>query len=558
MLVLSRQLDPEKVELAQEAVDDHARLLVLAPPGSGKTHLLVNSAAYWVRRNRTSEGGACLLTFTVEAARELQGRLRDRSLGVPIGRVYAGNFHALAMHLLQAWGPRIDFPRGTQIASPERQEAYVEEVLNELGLRNITPQAALRGVERLKGRLPAAIPQAPAGTLETLREAFDAKMLASGYCDFNDLIIKATELMNRDERARRVFADCYRFLLIDELQDTNLLQLELVRSLVAEGTDLLAVGDEDQMIYGWRDARPDNLQDFQQLFGASVRELSGNRRCPARVVAFANLVIRGNANRTRTVDMTSTRGDAEGPGIVQMVAAAGEAAEADRVVQIVCEELDAGTHPGEVVILAPTRFVLNPIREALRVAGVQHLAIGFERLDSIEVVAAARRRLEELAREESEVRPDSDPGGLTELLDALNLGVAEAGTPAHEALGILERALHLGWEEANAGSIRSFCQYISLHWDRLVTRAQREQDLVKVMTTYAAKGAEFDVVILPGLNAGRVPWFPSGSTPNWEEARRLFYVGVTRSKRRVVLTYDSSRSPSDLVAPHLERFGRPA
>ena len=314
METLRHNLDEEQRRIAEITEEN---LLVLAGPGSGKTRLLTNTAAYRLRLAPREPWRVCCLTFTVEAARQLRSRLQSPELGeVPSRRVWVGNFHQFALMLLGSYGHLLGWPRTAGIITPVETELLLREVVLELGMGNVNVSDVRNAISATKGRRP------PPGSVDHRSESFvrlsqvyQARLREAALRDFDDLLVDAIRLLREQDSVRRVLNDTYRHIFVDELQDTNQIQMDLLQQLVDPTTvHIFGVADADQMIYTWRDARPENLEEFEHLFTARVVSLGGNYRCPERIVQAATAIIANNPERQRAAQglhslVTTTDGE---------------------------------------------------------------------------------------------------------------------------------------------------------------------------------------------------------------------------------------------------------
>lgn len=572
MQILRANLDDEQFEIGAQ-VD--RSMLVLAPPGSGKTRLLTNAAAHRLRSTPGERFRICCLTFSVEAAREMRKRLADKALLVPTHRLWVGNFHQLGASLLSRWGHLIDWPRNAGMLVPPEQEEFIERLLNDLGIR-ANARSVATAISNQKGRREGRA-GIQAETLHAIWTAYEEALTDRHLRDFDDLIVHTLRLLREQPKTQQILRDTYHYVFVDELQDTNQLQLDLIAELVGERCTVLGVADDDQMIYAWRDARPENVEEFERRFGADLHVLKGNYRCPPAVVNAANAVIAVNERR-RDDFMESRREDIEGE--VTLDGASGREAEAEAVVRYIIEELDQGTSAGEIVVMAPQRFWFTGMLPVLDRNDVPYVVVGTQDLISVPAVRALRGCLNALsggtilaeeirsanrladeefvsvamARNAVEAAKAARPRTMLDTL-VRALGLGSTGTPTRDAdaIRLLARMTTQATSESEPGSTAELARVVLIEWNRLESAALRAEQKVKIMTCYAAKGTEYEVVILPFMNDGMVPYEKFGV--DWDEARRVFYVALTRSKRRVVLTRDTSKADSLLLEPLASAFG---
>ena len=252
MEILAAQLDDEQRAIA---VDSAGSRLVLAGPGSGKTRLLTNVAAYQVRTSPAARWRVLCVTFSVEATSEMRRRLSDPMLGVHRSRrLHVANFHQLGGHILHSYADQAGWPRNSQMLGEASE--LMDEVIRDLKLGyDVRVPSVVTAIDRMRNARPVATPPVPSATLERIAEAYDARKLERGLWDFNDLIIRTLELLDKAPRVLGVLQKMFGYIVVDELQDTSGHQLELIARLSNEGqTPVFGVADDDQMIYAWRDA----------------------------------------------------------------------------------------------------------------------------------------------------------------------------------------------------------------------------------------------------------------------------------------------------------------
>lgn len=572
--LLRQQLDLEQLEVAART---GRNILVLAPPGSGKTRVLVNAAAHRVRHARELVGydnaRILCLTFGNDAAREMQQRLERRPLSVRRQRMWVGNYHGLGMHLLRRYGHLVGWPRDAGLIPSPQNETIVAEVIRDLGVKGVSPRAGATAISRLKGR--RSVDEAAAETLIRLRSRYDEILAERRLRDFDDLILHSLGLLEQVPTVRNVIHDAYPFLFVDELQDTNLLQLDLLSQLVGDSTRVFAVADDDQMIYGWRDAHPGNISEFVNRFDVEEIALRGNYRCPKNIVAAANEVIAVN-DRRRDVLMESRVEDRDGEVVVITASTVTEAEAVARAIETAVTE---GVALGQLAVLAPHKFKFDEVLSVLDHRGIRYVHPGGDQLTGRPIVGILRLALRCVAggiisaTDVATLGLDKDPadaantiqtrasrahegtprGLLTRLLTAFDWGTIR--DPKHDpnAVRILARMFRKALDDEHPASAPDLASAIVLHWDRLEAAALRAEEAVKIMTSFAAKGMEYQVVILPFMNDGIVPYQFKNAPIDWQEARRVFYVALTRAEHRVVLIRDSGRASSELLAivePH--------
>jgi superfamily I DNA/RNA helicase len=438
----------------------------------------------------------------------------------------------------------------------------------------MSPRDGASAISRLKGRRDLD-DDTVAEKLIAIRSRYDALLAERRLRDFDDLILHALELLQTHPAVRLIIHDAYPFLFVDELQDTNLLQMDLLTQLVGDGSRVFAVADDDQMIYGWRDAHPENINEFVNRFEVDEIALKGNYRCPKNIVTAANEVIVQN-DRRRDVLMESRVEDRDGELVVMSASTVSEGEAVARAVELAMGD---GTPLGQIAVLAPHKFKFDDVLEALDRRGVRYVHPGGDQLTARPIVVIVRLALRCVAGgvvAAADVAPiglDKDPaevattiqtraaqaaegqprGLLNRLLGSFDWGTVREPKHEPDAIRVLARMFRKALDDEHPATPPELASALVLHWDRLEASALRAENAVKIMTSFTAKGTEYQVVILPFLNSGIVPYQFKNSEIDWQEARRVFYVALTRAERRVVLIHDAGRATSellDLVTPH--------
>jgi DNA helicase-2/ATP-dependent DNA helicase PcrA len=569
MRILERDLDDEQLEIAKAS---ERSLLVVAGPGSGKTHLLTHIAAYQVRRSHPAPWRVLCLTFSVEAARQMRTRLADRSLEVPSRRrVEVANFHQLGLQLLGHHGHLIGWPRDAQVIDALEAQEIAKEVADGIGLQAVSGRDAHDAIGRLRNNRQATTTAVPAASLVILREAYERRLADLRVRDFDDLILHTIRLLDEVPAVAGIVRQTYRYLVVDELQDTSGWQLELVGRLSGDGeTTIFAVADNDQMIYEWRDARAENMVEWEERFGAKRVSLLGNYRCPSRIVEAANALIGHNAGAFERAALPYSR-VTDRLGELLVIHTNSEQDEGDTVAGLVAERLAAGVQPHKIAVLASVGFLLDPASASMTEHGIHFVRVGDDPAASSDFARALRAALvlatspdqERAQTRLTRLLSGSVPAGdidsaIAQLIslrttDAMAARLADlAGMPLDDPF--VERArqvVALAQRESGVEPPTAVGRRIALDWHRLSRQLQREADAVKVMTTFVAKGLEFDTVMMPGFNDGLVPYVRRGTVQDthwWTEERRKVYVAVTRTEQQLVLLVRDGRAPSRFLA----------
>jgi DNA helicase II / ATP-dependent DNA helicase PcrA len=516
----------------QQEVVEHGGgpLLVVAGPGTGKTRTVVERIGRLIG-DGVSPRAITAISFTRKAAGELGERL-VAELGEEGARVGASTFHALALDLLRAFGGEVGL-------------AADFTVLDEAGRRALIGDAGVaEAISLAKARLVAP----EDAEIAAAHAAYQESLAAVGAVDFDDLVLLAVRLLESSAAAREAAHDRCRYLFVDEFQDINPAQYRLVRLLAPpeNAPELVAVGDPDQAIYGFRGSDPAFFRRFADDYpGARTVALRICYRCPAPIVSAASSII-ACGRSARALEAIAAPPD--GPAILSCTAASPEheadfiAGEIERAIGGTALESSTAEGAGplafhDIAVLFRIGAQAAPIEEALSRAGIPTCrAAEPAALTSAEAIAI----LDGLR-----AAADRDPRPLGDIL---------AGLAPRRAPAALRRARdHVAALAAPfGGDTRGFLAALPLLSDG---GAHLEAAKVALLTLHAAKGLEFSLVIIAGCEEGLLPLDLPGKSVDLEEERRLFYVGMTRARRRLVLTRAARRRLfGRTVEPSASRF----
>ncbi|MGC8966727.1 MAG: ATP-dependent helicase [Thermus sp.] len=577
--------------------------LVVAGAGSGKTRTVVHRVAYLVARRGVFPSEILAVTFTNKAAEEMRERLKAMVRGA--GEVWVSTFHAAALRILRAYGERAGLPPGFVVYDEDDQSALLKEVLKELGLaakpgpiKGLLDRAKNRGVapESLLEELPEFYAGLSRGRLLDVLLRYQEALRAQGALDFGDILLYALRLLEGDPEVLKRVRKRARFIHVDEYQDTSPVQYRFTRLLAGEEANLMAVGDPDQGIYSFRAADIKNILDFTRDYpSAKVYRLEENYRSTEAILRFANAVIAKNALRLEKILRPVKRGG-EPVRLYRAESARDEA-------RFVAEEIARLGPPFDrVAVLYRTNAQSRLLEQALAGRGIPARVVGgvgfFERAEVKDLLAYARLSLNPLDAVSLKRVLNTPPRGIgpatvakveafarergLPLLDALREGASllPRPEPVRHFLALLEELQDLA-----LGSAEAFFRHLLLateypaylkeaypedaedrleNVEELLRAAKEAEDLqdfldkvaltaraeepgeaqgkVALMTLHNAKGLEFPVVFLVGVEEGLLPHRNSLSTlEGLEEERRLFYVGVTRAQERLYLSYAEER-----------------
>jgi DNA helicase-2/ATP-dependent DNA helicase PcrA len=384
--------DPQRVAV----LHGDGPLLVLAGAGSGKTRVITHRVAHLVAARGIRPWRILAVTFTNKAAGEMRERV-SRLLGPDAGAAWIGTFHATCARLLRRHGERVGLGPGFTIYDDDDTLALIGRILRERGIEGqaMTPRAVQGRIDRAKQ--DGLDPDGLTGqgwirrtTAEVYRE-YQARIEAAGAADFGDLLVKCVRLLEREEALREELRGRFEHLLVDEFQDTNRIQLDLVRLLTNDRRNLCVVGDDDQSIYRWRGAEVRNILEFERHFpGATVVRLEENYRSVGNVLAAAGAVVGRIASRHEKT--LFTRNPAGDP--VRVVRAGDEREEASAVAREAARLRREGTPLAEMAVFYRVNAQSRVLEEAVRGQGLPYVVIGgfrfYERHEVKNVLAYLR------------------------------------------------------------------------------------------------------------------------------------------------------------------------
>ena len=619
-------LNPE-----QRAAVTHLRgpLMILAGAGTGKTRVITFRIAHMLAAG-IPPGEIVALSFTNKAAREMAERVRGL-VGATARKVWLGTFHSFCLAILRRHPAEAGLMPGFALAGTADQIELVRKGLEEKHWAGLYQAERLHyqigvaknhllGPDDLRRGEGQKLIGGDLAVLAEVYELYERQLRLNRVIDFDDCIYKTVRLLRENATVRATLRAHYRYLMVDEYQDTNAAQLAVLEQLASDQHDVCVVGDDDQSIYSWRGAMYEVLERFENLFpGTRTIKLEQNYRCTNVILGAANTVIRNNARR-KDKTLWSASDD---PTPIVLTPTDDEEAEARYVAEKAIGLLGAGNQPGDMAVLyrannqakavelalrearipyqtyggqsfferkevkdfvSYLRLILDPEdRLALwRVINTPHRGIGIKTLERIEATAQAESRspmavimdkgcasdaVERFAvlLRELQAIPVERPRDLVELGKAILkvTGLEQDVRIRTEDAGSRERKLanlrslpkwiaslagehadddgdHLG-EAGGDGTgrldLEALLDSLSLDNDRRESTAKGHNH-VSLMTMHAAKGLEFPVVFVVGLEEELLPHKNSMISPDAIcEERRLFYVALTRAKRRLYLSY---------------------
>ncbi|MEJ2091017.1 MAG: ATP-dependent helicase [Syntrophobacterales bacterium] len=577
-------------------------VLVIAGAGSGKTRTLVYRLAYLVDQG-VDPAQILLLTFTRKASREMLTRAADL-LQRPLTQVMGGTFHSVCYHWLRQYGKLLGYPEGFTVMDRDDQGHLLALLKEQLGLKGMSGPFPRK--ETLADILSAAVnknlsletilardysqflEQRP--HLKRMAAAYQDEKRRLGLMDYDDLLLEGRRLLQDHQDVRQGLSSRYRYIMVDEYQDTNHLQAELVRLLAFTHQNVMAVGDDCQSIYSFRGANFRNIMDFPALFpGARIIKLEENYRSTQPILDLANEVIAG-AREKYTKCLFSRQPDGLRPRLYR----AASENEQSRLVVAQVEDLNsqgiplnkmavlfrAGYHSFDLEIeltrrglpfmkyggfkfmesahvkdlLSYLRVVTNP-RDTLSWTRLLTLLPGVGRQTAAKftgtikagftldkAVAALNKQRQASLKELAEVLSEINSQSQT-LLSRLNLALSHYEPLMHNRFDDYPKRTrdleHLLTITARYREIRSFLNDLSLDPPAsLADITSPTHDFLTLSTVHSAKGLEWEAVFIIWAAEGRFPGFYSlDSEEDEEEERRLMYVAVTRAKRQLAIIF---------------------
>ncbi len=591
-------------------------VLVLAGAGTGKTRVLTTRLAHLLNTGRAYPSQILAVTFTNKAAQEMKERVSGLLGGMPVEGWWLGTFHSLAARMLRRHADRVGLSSNFTILDPDDQVRLLKQIMEVEGIdtKKWVPKAMMGVIDRWKDRAltPERVGADEAGELaegklHKLYETYQARLRAVNACDFGDLLLHMITILRdpNDQSVLQEYHQRFRYIMVDEYQDTNVAQYLWLRLLAQGSKNICCVGDDDQSIYGWRGAEVGNILKFEKDFeGAKVIRLEQNYRSTNNILKAAHAVIANNEGRLGK-ELWSEAGDGEKLTVKGLWDGEAEA----RWIGEEIEQLQRqGKALSEIAVLVRAGFQTREFEERFIKLGVPYKVIGgprfYERLEIRDALAYLRvvaQKADDLALERiintpkrgignatvqtlyaygrtygiclhdaiidltqtDELRPKMK-STLMKLMDDFERWRSLVGSMDHaelaaqildesgymqmwkedktpEAPGRLENLKELISGMQEYDSLPEFLEHVALV---LENQANSGGDFVTIMTLHGAKGLEFDQVFLPGWEEGVFPSQRSmdeNGLKGLEEERRLAYVGITRARKRAYISFAANR-----------------
>lgn len=643
MAALNR-LNPEQKQAVQTT---DGPVLVLSGAGTGKTTVLTTRLAYIIKTGKALPFQCLAVTFTNKAAREMEERLAH-FVGNDAQNIWLGTFHRIGLKILRSHAAKVGLANDFTVLDASDQERLVKQIMTaeKIDLKETPPDMILGQIQRLKdqGLTPDKAFDSPLPVNRLtyrLYGLYQERLKAMNAADFGDLLLYCIELFRNDPDLLRAFKNKFRYILVDEYQDTNVAQYLWLRLLTNERyNNICCVGDDDQSIYSWRGAEIGNILRFESDHpDAKVIRLESNYRSTGHILGAASALISHNEHRLDKTLRVAPGRDGDGDKI-RLNGVWGGDDEAGFICDTIEREMRLGTSLKEIAVLVRASFQTRAIETQLLNYGIAYKVIGgmrfYEREEIRDAIAYARllvqpkddmafsriankprRGIGEAAMQKIHAKARETGLSLTQSAEILLgegafKGAAKAGLESlfdlmeklraaseerevwetmkavledsgymnmwqtdksPEAPGKVENLKELiGDLKERFATFEEFLEYVSLVTDN--DSAADSGDFVSVMTLHAAKGLEFDVVFLPGWEEELFPHkkaLDEGGSKALEEERRLAYVGITRARKKVFISYAGerriynqwmnclpSRFISELPPEHIEPSGNAA
>lgn len=591
-------------------------VLVTAGAGSGKTRVLTTRIAHILCELNVKPYEVLAITFTNKAANEMRSRLYE--MGAPAKDVWGFTFHGFCLKILRKFIDKLpNYNSNFSIFAEQEREHCIKRIVKELDLDDQEIKNLIYNISRAKswGIEPFDFKTQynyidNVDTVACVYEAYNKELQKQNALDFDDLLIKALYLLKNDEEVRTYYQTKFKYIHVDEFQDTNSVQYEMLKIIAAKNKNIFVVGDEDQSIYSWRGAVINILSDFINTYNPRIYKLEQNYRSTKKILTLANKII---ANNTERLDKRLWTENADGAD-VKYYAARSDGDEADFVVQTIYNLKKTYNYKlSDFAILMRINALSRTFEERFMQYGVPHKLYGgfkfYERKEVKDILAYLKiignhNDNEAIARVINFPKRGIGDGTVQQLMnyaevngkslydviftldknEDLPTGVIKKVLPFTNVLQCIDNAYKTGcslfdltcyiiraggfkefyaentednearknnirelahgieqFEQANpTAGLDEYLQQISLYSD--LDEMDEAGDCVSIATIHSAKGLEFKVVFVVGLEDGIFPDSRRAEDKGEkEEERRLMYVAITRAKERLYLTRAKSR-----------------
>lgn len=620
----------------QAATHIHGPLLILAGAGTGKTRVVTARIAHMINEGIKPEN-ILSVTFTNKAASEMRERVQDMVRGGKGKKVVLGTFHAFCAKMLREFAEHVGYKKNFVIYSQNDQISLMKRVLKGLLIKeeNMDPQAALSRISKAKNN-DEDLGDPQKELLPAVAIKYADEMRALNAMDFDDLLCLGVKLLEETESVRKILHDRHRFIMVDEFQDTNSLQMRLLKALTPAPYNVCVVGDDDQSIYGWRGAEITNITQFEDFFpNPTVVKLEENYRSTTPILHTANSLIENNIGRRVKTLWSRNKGN----DLVRLIATDEDVEEAEMIAKEIETAFYANKEPWEAfAVLFRTNEQSRSLEQAFRSRKIPYRVVGarsfFDRREIKDVLSyltvihnphddisllrvlntpprGIGNTTAELARDHSMTKqcsiwvalcdpdflrmiPEKSRTAVRQFTEVISKYCSSAGTQGTDIVTMTEALIKEveymeylqklskkpeefhAWEHGLAQFLTQMSNYqernrkdgLAGFIDEVCLNDEREDkdDIEKkkgvcLITLHASKGLEFPVVYLPGLEKGILPHKRSYDEGRVDEERRLFYVGITRARQRLTISFVRYRTKwgqkqAELPSPFLEELDR--
>ena len=590
-------------------------LLIVAGAGSGKTKVLTSRIAHIINEKKAFPNQILSVTFTNKAAKEMQNRISSMLNSQNIGLSWLGTFHSICAKLLRKHASAAGLTSNFTILDTDDQVRLIKNICKaeNIDIKQLAPKYVLSIIDRWKnkGFYPEEVildkKDIYEKTVQPLYKIYQQKLLDLNACDFGDLILHTVKILEKNLDIREIYANNFKYILVDEYQDTNYIQSKWLYLLSEKHKNICCVGDDDQSIYSWRGAEIKNFLDFDKVYkNSKIIRLEENYRSSQNILSVASNLIENNQNRVgKTLRTTMKEGD-----LVSLNCFKNGKDEAIAVADEIEKKLKRNFSFNNIAILVRAIFQTREFEERFLKVGIPYRILGgtkfYERAEIKDCVAYLRlihQEKDDLAFERIVNNPKRSIGdttlktihefgkknnlslesaakkmidqnlikpktkmGLNFFLNALNKWRNDINIKKINHVKLLQTVLDESGYSAmlknkkdldNENRLENIKELISamkefdnlesfLEHVSLATSIDQDWDGEKInmMTMHAAKGLEFDVVFLPGWEEGLFPHQKSieeKGQNGLEEERRLAYVGITRAKKKAIISFSMNR-----------------
>lgn len=541
--------------------------IILAGAGSGKTRVLIAKVINLITSHNVDPKSILMITFTNKAASEMKARI-----GMSFSLGYIGTFHSFCARVLRIDGQFIGLKKNFLIYDEEDQKGVIKSVLKKINLsKKYTPYYFLNRISAAKNQFISpekyleVFSDYASSDTNLVYQAYQKELKENNALDFDDLINTTIKLFQKNRQVLEKYQNKYRYILVDEFQDTNYVQYLLTKLLGEKYKNVTVVGDFSQSIYSWRGAEIKNLEKFQKDFPKTeVFHLEQNYRSSQSILNFAYDVISKNQTHPILSLFTNKKGGEE----VTYYEAANEEDEGIYLASSISNL--KGHQLNEVAILYRTNVQSRAIEEVFLHYGIPYVLIGgtrfyerkeirdvlsylrllvnpVDKLSKERVLKIGKRRWEKFRKfyEESKdiVSKRSTEKLIEDILQATGY-LTQYNPDIEEDYSRLENIKELKSVAVAFPTLSEFLEQVALVESEYFEgeKKQGSKNGVRLMTLHQAKGLEFPVVFIVGVEEGILPHSRSfDDIYSLEEERRLFYVGITRAKEKLYITYTKQR-----------------